>query len=102
MKKEEKIIFKDFDVVRYPVVTEKSTQAGENGQYFFVVDKKATKHDIKKAVERIFNVRVRSVNTLIRKGKTKVFKGRTGVLSDTKRAFVRLARGCSIDFVSEV
>ncbi|MDR0625218.1 MAG: 50S ribosomal protein L23 [Holosporales bacterium] len=102
MKTEERIAFRDYDIVRYPITTEKSTRIGENDQYLFVVDKKASKSDIKRAVERIFEVKVKAVNTLIRKGKRKSFKGRVGVLSDLKRAFVRLEKGHSINFTSGV
>jgi large subunit ribosomal protein L23 len=98
----EAIVFKDYDVLRYPVITEKSTKSGESGQYFFVVDKNATKNDIKLAVERIFDVKVKSVNTAIRKGKLKTFRGRTAQLSDKKRAMVRLESGHNIEFVSGV
>jgi large subunit ribosomal protein L23 len=98
----QKVVFRDYSVLRYPIVTEKSNQLGDSGQYFFVVDKKSTKPEIKQAVERIFNVNVLSVNTMIRKGKQKTFRGRRACLSDKKRAMVRLAAGQSITFVSGV
>ncbi|MDR1597882.1 MAG: 50S ribosomal protein L23 [Holosporales bacterium] len=97
-----RVVFNDYSVLRYPVITEKSNLAGDAGQYFFVVDKGATKADIKHAVERVFNVSVVSVNTLIRKGKSKTFRGRKARLSDQKRAVVRLAPGQSIVFVAGV
>lgn len=97
-----KVVFKDYDILRYPVITEKSTKAGESGQYFFVVDKRANKDDIKSAVERVFEVKVKSVNTMIKKGKLKAFKGRRALLSDVKKAMVRLEDGYSITLVSGV
>lgn len=96
------IIFRNYDILRYPITTEKSTAMSENGQYFFVVRKDATKKDIKDAVEHIFDVKVKSVNTLIRKGKIKTFRGRQALLSDKKRAIVRLEDGESITLVSGV
>ncbi|MDR0632656.1 MAG: 50S ribosomal protein L23 [Holosporales bacterium] len=101
-EKENKVVFKDYDILRYPLVTEKTTAAGENGQYFFVVDKRATKGDIKQAVERVFSVKVKSVNTMIRKGKLRAFRGHKALLSDVKRAVVCLEKGESIMFVSGV
>ena len=65
-----------YDVIRSPLVTEKSTMASENSQVIFKVAMTATKPEIKEAVERLFNVKVLAVNTLIRKGKTKRFQGR--------------------------
>jgi large subunit ribosomal protein L23 len=94
--------YKYYDVIRYPVVTEKSNMSGEANQYTFVVDLNANKHDIKDAVEKIFNVKVLAVNTLIRKGKRKVFKGRKGVQSDLKKAMVRLEAGQRIDLTAGV
>jgi large subunit ribosomal protein L23 len=99
---EKKMVFKDYDVLRYPITTEKTTKAGDSNQYFFVVDRRATKKDVKSAVERIFEVKVKAVNTSIRKGKLKIFKGRTALLSDVKRAMVRLENGYDIKFVSGV
>ena len=86
-----------YDVIRSPVITEKSTLASENGQVLFNVASTATKADIKKAVEELFKVKVTAVNTLNRKGKTKVFRGVRGRQSDVKKAIVTLAEGQSID-----
>ena len=80
-----------------PVITEKATLASEANQVIFKVRKNATKPEIKAAVERLFDVKVEAVNTLIRKGKRKVFKGRRGVQSDLKKAVVTLAEGHKID-----
>ena len=89
--------FKAYDVILSPVNTEKSTHVSEANQVIFKVAPKATKTDIKAAVESLFNVKVKAVNTLVRKGKRKVFKGIRAVQSDTKRAIVTLEAGHSID-----
>jgi large subunit ribosomal protein L23 len=86
-----------YDIIQSPVITEKSTLASEHDQIVFNVARTATKPEIKEAVEKLFNVRVKAVNTLVRKGKTKRFKGRVGRQSDVKKAFVTLEDGQSID-----
>jgi large subunit ribosomal protein L23 len=86
-----------YDVIIAPVITEKATMASESNQVVFKVRKQATKPEIKEAVERLFDVKVEAVNTLIRKGKRKVFKGTRGVQSDVKKAVVTLAEGHRID-----
>lgn len=86
-----------YDVIIAPVITEKATIAAEANQVVFKVRKQATKPEIKEAVERLFDVKVEAVNTLIRKGKRKVFKGTRGVQSDVKKAVVTLAEGHRID-----
>ncbi|MHA1523068.1 MAG: 50S ribosomal protein L23 [Alphaproteobacteria bacterium] len=86
-----------YDVIRSPVITEKSTLASEANQVMFNVTKSATKPEIKEAVERLFKVKVKAVNTLVRKGKTRRFRGRLGKLSDVKKAYVTLDEGYSID-----
>lgn len=86
-----------YDVIVSPVITEKSTMASENNQVVFKVARKATKTDIKKAVETLFDVKVKSVNTLVRKGKIKGFRGKFGRQSDIKRAIVTLEEGHSVD-----
>ncbi len=91
-----------YDVIRSPVVTEKSTMASENSQVVFKVAIDATKPDIKEAVERLFNVKVIAVNTLIRKGKTKRFKGVKGRQSDFKKAIVTLEEGQTIDITTRL
>jgi large subunit ribosomal protein L23 len=85
------------DVLRYPIVTEKSTTLSQHNQVVFCVSKSATKKDIKAAVESVFGVSVKAVNTLIRKGKRKVFKGRRGVQEDIKKAIITLAEGQQLD-----
>ena len=86
-----------YDVIRTPVVTEKSTMGSQHGQVTFKVRPDATKPQIKAAVEALFDVKVTSVNTLISKGKTKRFKGMKGFRSDEKKAIVSLAEGETID-----
>ena len=86
-----------YDVIVSPALTEKSTMASEQNQVVFNVAKKATKPEIKAAVEALFSVKVTAVNTLVRKGKTKRFRGTVGQQSDFKRAIVTLADGQSID-----
>jgi large subunit ribosomal protein L23 len=86
-----------YDVILAPIITEKATMASEANQVIFKVQKSATKPEIKAAVERLFDVKVEAVNTLVRKGKRKVFKGTRGVQSDVKKAIVTLAEGQKID-----
>ena len=87
----------NYDVIVSPVITEKTTAHTELNQVVFRVRKEATKPEIKAAVEKLFNVKVTGVNTLIRKGKIKRFKGTIGTQSDVKRAIVTLAEGQTID-----
>ena len=86
-----------YDVIVSPAITEKSTLASENNQVVFNVARKASKPEIKAAVEALFGVKVAAVNTLVRKGKVKRFRGTIGKLSDVKKAVVTLAEGQSID-----
>ena len=86
-----------FDVIVAPHITEKSTLASEHNAVVFKVSNKATKPQIKAAVEAIYGTAVVSVNTLTQKGKTKRWKGRPYKRSDVKKAIVRLAEGQSID-----
>ena len=86
-----------YDVVLAPHITEKSTMASEQNQVVFNVAKKASKPEIKAAVEALFGVKVTAVNTLVRKGKIKRFRGTIGRQSDVKKAIVTLADGQSID-----
>ena len=88
---------KHYDVIVSPVITEKATVASEHNKVVFKVAPKATKPQIKEAVEKLFDVKVRSVNTLVRKGKTKVFRGNFGSQCDVKRAVVTLEEGHRID-----
>jgi len=86
-----------YDVILSPVITEKATLVSEHGKVVFRVAATATKPQIKDAVEKLFDVKVRSVNTLNRKGKFKMFKGVAGRQSDSKRAVVTLEEGHRID-----
>ena len=86
-----------YDVIVSPAITEKSTMASEQNQVVFNVARKASKPEIKAAVEALFSVKVTAVNTLVRKGKVKRFRGTVGRQSDVKRAIVTLADGQSID-----
>ncbi len=86
-----------YDVILAPVITEKSTMASELNQVVFKVAGNATKPEIKNAVEGLFNVKVKAVNTLVRKGKVKRFRGVLGKQSDFKKAVVTLAEGDTID-----
>ncbi len=88
---------KHYDVIVAPVITEKATTASEQNKVLFKVALKATKPQIKEAVEKLFDVKVKSVNTLVRKGKTKAFRGTFGSQSDIKRAVVTLEEGHRID-----
>ena len=91
-----------YDVIRSPVITEKATAASEVNQVIFNVAKDATKPQIKSAIEQLFGVKVKAVNTLVRKGKRKAFRGRMALLSDQKKAIVTLEDGQSIDVTSGV
>ncbi|MBV1702319.1 MAG: 50S ribosomal protein L23 [Hyphomicrobiales bacterium] len=86
-----------YDVIVAPVITEKATMQSEANKVVFKVRMNATKVEIKAAVERLFDVKVTGVNTLVREGKRKVFRGFRGQQSDTKRAVVTLEKGHSID-----
>jgi large subunit ribosomal protein L23 len=86
-----------YDVIVSPVITEKATNSSEHNKVVFKVALTATKPQIKEAVEKLFDVKVKSVNTLRRQGKWKAFKGRLGKQSDTKRAIVTLEEGQTID-----
>ena len=86
-----------YDIIRSPVITEKSTLITQFNQVTFRVPMDATKPEIKQAVEGLFEVKVTGVNTLIQKGKTKRFRGIKGRRSDTKKAIVTLAEGQQID-----
>ncbi len=86
-----------YDVIRKPVITEKATMASENNAVVFEVAISANKPMIKEAVESLFNVKVKAVNTTITKGKVKMFRGRKGTRKDIKKAYVTLEEGNTID-----
>ena len=91
-----------YDIVLAPHITEKSTMLSETNAVVFKVAPKATKPEIKAAVEALFNVKVTNVNTLVSKGKSKRWKGRAYQRSDMKKAIVTLAEGQSIDVTEGV
>jgi len=86
-----------YDVIRKPIITEKATMASEAGAVVFEVAIDSNKPQIKEAVEALFGVKVKAVNTTITKGKVKRFKGMLGKRKDVKKAYVTLEDGNSID-----
>ncbi|TPE50385.1 50S ribosomal protein L23 [Amaricoccus solimangrovi] len=86
-----------YDLIRRPIITEKATLASESGAVVFEVQMSATKPQIKEAVEKLFNVKVKAVNTTVTKGKVKRFRGRPGTRRDVKKAYVTLVEGNTID-----
>ena len=103
-KKEDVVMSEEkaFDTILRPIITEKSTMLAEANQIGFVVPMKATKPEIKAAVEMLYRVKVAAVNTSILKGKTKRFKGFLGRRIDQKKAIVTLAEGQSLDLMQGV
>ena len=86
-----------YDVIRKPIITEKATMASETGAVVFEVAMDSTKPQIKEAVENLFGVKVKAVNTTITKGKVKRFRGQMGKRKDVKKAYVTLVEGNTID-----
>jgi len=101
-KAENTVSVQDMEIIRRPLITEKAMKGSEHNQVVFQVSLSATKPEIKKAVESVFGVKVKSVNTLRQMGKQKLFRGRKGVRSETKKAIVTLAEGQSIDVTAGV
>ncbi|MCS6877024.1 MAG: 50S ribosomal protein L23 [Geminicoccaceae bacterium] len=91
-----------YDVIIAPVITEKATMLSEKNQVVFKVRKDATKPEIRAAVEALFNVKVKAVNTMNVKGKVKRFRGRIGRRPDVKKAIVTLAEGARIDVTTGI
>ena len=89
-----------YETIIAPVITEKATIASESNQFVFKVARSATKPQIKAAIEKLFDVKVTAVNTLLRKGKAKAFRGVRGRQQDMKKAIVTLADGYRIDVTS--
>ena len=87
-----------YDIIKFPVVTEKSTKISENNQFVFKVAINSSKGDIKKAIEKVFKVKVKAINTINVKGKKKVFKGTKGKRSDFKKAVITLVKGETLDY----
>ncbi|MDE0752277.1 MAG: 50S ribosomal protein L23 [Planktomarina sp.] len=86
-----------YDVIRKPIITEKTTMASENGAVVFEVAIDSNKPTIKEAIESLFDVKVKAVNTTITKGKAKRFRGMLGKRKDVKKAYVTLEEGNTID-----
>ena len=86
-----------YDVIRKPIITEKATMASDAGAVVFEVAIDANKPQIKAAVEALFNVKVKAVNTTVTKGKVKRFRGQLGKRRDVKKAYVTLMDGNTID-----
>lgn len=95
-------VAKHYDIIKSPVITEKATLGAENNTYTFKVAIDASKPEIRAAVEGIFDVKVKSVNTLRQEGKLKRFRGIQGRRAEYKKAMVTLAEGSSIDVTSGV
>ena len=91
-----------FEIVRSPLISEKATFVSQYNYYVFKVSKDSNKSEIKQAVQSLFKVEVKSVNTLIQKGKQKRFRGKLGKRSSIKKAFVKLAEGQTIDTSLEI
>jgi large subunit ribosomal protein L23 len=89
-----------YTIIRSPIITEKATSLTERNQVAFRVALEANKPEIKAAVEGLFGVTVKAVNTLVVKGKAKRFRGRPGQRSDVKKAYVELAEGQTIDLTT--
>ncbi|MGF1477166.1 MAG: 50S ribosomal protein L23 [Geminicoccaceae bacterium] len=93
---------RDYDIILSPVITEKSTLGGEHNQVTFRVRNEATKPEIRTAIEALFGVKVKKVNTLNQNGKTKRFRGQLGKRKDVKKAIVTLEEGHNIDVTTGI
>jgi len=102
MAKKEAVDIRHYDVIIGPHITEKSTLLSEHNAVVFKVANTATKPQIKAAIEASFDVKVKNVNTLVQKGKTKKWKGRPYTRNDIKKAVVTLAEGQTIDITTGV
>lgn len=91
---------RNYQIIKRPLITEKTTMIAENNTYTFEVLKDATRVDVKNAIEAIFNVKVENVNILNQTGKTKRFKGITGKRNNVKKAYVRLQEGQVLDLAA--
>lgn len=91
-----------YDVIKKPVLSEKSLAMGEQFKYTFIVDKKSNKNLVKIAIENIFNVNVNKVNIINTCGVTKRFKGNIGRTSDYKKAIVTIDKGQTIDLTGSI
>ena len=93
---------KIFEIIRNPLISEKSTLVSQYNYYVFKVSPKSNKSEIKQAIEKLFNVKVLSVNTLNQEGKVKKFRNKPGKRANFKKAFVKLAEANTIDTSVEV
>lgn len=91
---------RNYQIIKRPLITEKTTMIAENNTYAFEVLKDADKVEVKNAIEAIFNVKVEKVNILNQAGKTKRFRGMPGKRKDVKKAYVRLQEGQAIDLAA--
>ena len=91
-----------YEIIRSPIITEKTTNASEQNKVVFRVPLDSDKREVKAAIEGLFKVKVTAVNTIRVKGKTKRFRGRPGQRSDTKKAIVTLAEGSKIDVTTGI
>ena len=91
-----------FSIINKPIMTEKSTNLNQYNQYSFIVSKDSCSNEIKKAIEKIFKVKVTKVNTSVMRGKMKSFKGKLGFKKDLKKAIIKLAEGNTIDSSLEI
>ena len=93
---------KSYKIIRKPIVTEKATKQSEFNKIVFEVAYKSNKYEIKGAVEKLFSVKVKSVNIINIKGKVKRFKGVLGKRNDIKKAIITLEEGNTIDISAGV
>ena len=93
---------RSFSIIKKNLMTEKSTNLNQYNQYSFIVSKDSCSNEIKKAIEKIFKVKVTKVNTSVMRGKLKSFKGNSGYQNDFKKAIVTLAEGNTIDSSLEI
>jgi len=101
-KKDVKVTEQLYQMIRSPIITEKTSLSSQHNQITFRVPLEANKTTVKRAVEGLFKVKVVKVNTLTQKGKTKVFKGRKHFRTDVKKAIVTLAEGQTIDVATGI
>ncbi len=94
--------YKNLDIIKKPLITEKTTSLSQNNQVGFIVPKTATKPEIKAAIEDVFGVKVKGVNVINVAGKKRVFRGSRGVKQDFKKAIVTLEHGNQIDITSGI
>ena len=93
---------KTYEIIRNPLISEKSTFISQFNYYVFKDSPQSNKPEIKQAIEKLFNVKVLSVNTLNQNGKVKKFRNVKGRRPDFKKAFIKLAEGNTIDTTIEV